>query len=246
MLPHLVNKKQLERTGFTFEAGENLRECLGISVSEWQDLLSHWNNLGPDNYLGTDYMFRLRRYGQFKLTPSIGELVTSPPVSFSQPAHLNSHAGGMTREFLPLEHSAETSPALHKILKESFNVFEVPEELRAETWIIDVNFFRIRTEGPSGYSPTPEGIHRDGYPFGVISVVNRHNIEGGVSHVYSLEDEFLAARVLGSESFDAIYAYDTRMKHYTTPIYSQDGGEGYRDLLGFVYYLPGTSYDKEQ
>lgn len=245
MIIKAVDRSRLEADGFAFARGSTLRDALGIGDSEWAALLKHWDDLGPDNYLGTDYMFRLRRFAQLEFEPASGQIRPLEDSTFLQSVDLNRHAGGVVRTFEPIQASALESDALHKVLTGSFDIFEVPAELYGRTWRIDVNFFRIRVDGPNCFSPTPEGIHRDGYPFGVIAVVQRHNIQGGISHVYSLENEFVTARLLGDESLDSLYAYDTRMKHYTTPIFSCDGQEGYRDLLGFVYYLPGSPYDRE-
>ncbi|HYY10581.1 MAG TPA: 2OG-Fe dioxygenase family protein [Kineosporiaceae bacterium] len=240
-----VDRARLDEDGFAFSGGAALREHYGISDDEWAAFLVNWDDLGPDDYLGTDYMFRLRRFGRLDFCPADGTLRPLEDSTFLQSKDLNRHAGGVVRSFEPIDASVLTSRPLGAVLRGAFEAFDVPAEFRERTWRIDVNFFRIRTEGPNSYSPTPEGIHRDGYPFGVISVVGRRNIQGGISHVYSLDEEFVAARLLGEESLDSLFAYDTRVKHYTTPVYSCDGREGHRDLLGFVYYLPGSHLDRE-
>lgn len=240
-----VDVHRLRDDGYVFACGDQLRASYAIDDTDWHSFLTHWDDLGPDNYLGTEYMFRLRRYSRFEFCPASGALDVQDESTFLQSRDLNKHAGGVVRTFEPIQRSAAKSEALRKVLTGAFEAFDVPTDLKERTWCIDVNFFRVRTQGPYEYSPTPEGIHRDGYPFGVISVVRRGNIQGGVSHVYSLDEEFRAARVLGTQSLDSLFAYDTRVKHYTTPIYSCDGDEGFRDLLGFVYYLPNSPLDRE-
>jgi hypothetical protein len=75
-------------------------------------------------------------------------------------------------------------------------------------------------------------------------VARRHLIEGGVSHVYTMDEKLIDVRLL-EESLDTLYAFDNRVKHYATPIYAQTVAEGYRDTLVYGFSLPDSKYQKD-
>ena len=80
-----------------------------------------------------------------------------------------------------------------------------------------------------------EGIHQDGADY-IISacVLNRYNIEGGVSSIYDSNIKLLDDFTLKENDF--IFQDDTNLYHYVTPIkYTESDSyihQGYRDIIG--------------
>jgi len=80
-----------------------------------------------------------------------------------------------------------------------------------------------------------EGIHQDGADY-IISacVLNRYNIEGGVSSIYDSNIKLLDEFTLKENDF--IFQDDKNLYHYVTPIqYTESNsylGQGYRDIIG--------------
>ena len=80
-----------------------------------------------------------------------------------------------------------------------------------------------------------EGIHQDGADY-IISacVLNRYNIEGGVSSIYDSNIKLLEHLTLREN--DLIFQDDKKLYHYVSPIeyipIDSHMGQGYRDIIG--------------
>lgn len=229
--------------GYVFAGGAEVRDLIGESGANWPGFRAHWDTLGEDRYLKGDYMFRLRRFGQVGLVPNGGKVWLRDPVAYYQSEELNRYAGGIVREFPPLTEEFVANDLFQNLLRSSFDVFGVEDEYRDAEWVADISLFRLKVERHRVTEPTPEGIHRDGVPFGVIHMVGRKDIEGGVSHVYTMDEELIDLGVL-RDPLDTLYAFDNRVKHYVTPIYATTREEGWREVLVYGFSLPGTKYDK--
>jgi hypothetical protein len=236
--------EDLLHRGYTFVGGDSLRASVGAHGAAWTALLALWDDLGDDPYLQGDYMFRSRRYGTVGLVPRTGEIRMHSPSTFFQPSAINPYAGDIVRTFAPLPDGLATDDIFAGLLGSSFDRFGVEEEYLDAEWVLDVNLFRLRVEGARVTEPTPEGIHRDGVPFGTVHVVRRHLVEGGVSQVYTMDEKLVDVRLL-EEPLDTLCAFDNRLKHYATPIYAQTMAEGYRDTLVYGFSLPDTKYQKD-
>lgn len=234
---------ELEGNGYVFVAAEQVRELVDPTGEHLEDFAGHWNDLRDDPYLGGEYVFRRRRFAQLGLVPAEGRLWRREHGKFFQSSDLNQYAGGIDREFAPIEDRAIASPVFQGLVTTSFSMFEVEPEFQTAEWHVDVHFFRLRVDTNRVSEPTPEGIHRDGYPFGVLHLMGRQGVEGGISHIYDLDEKLLDVHLF-ERRLDTLYAYDNRIKHYATPLYAQGMDEGHRDLMGYVFYLPGTKYDK--
>jgi hypothetical protein len=145
--------------------------------------------------------------------------------------------------FPPLLEEFVNSAIFQNLVRTTFDSFAVEDEFRDGEWIVDVTQFRLKVERERVTEPTPEGIHRDGVPFGVIHMVGRKDIEGGVSHVYSMDKELIDVGVL-REPLDTLYAWDNKVMHYVTPIFATGLEEGWRDVLVCGFSLPNSKYDK--
>lgn len=238
----MVNHALLQ-SGYTFATGEQLRAETGFGAPELTEFLSHWDDLGADPYLKGDYTFRYRRYGNVGLVPRTGKIRLHEDSTFFQSSDINPYAGDIERTFAPLTASLMGNELFLALLRTSFDRFGVEDEYLDAEWLLDVNLFRLTVEGNRVTEPTPEGIHRDGVPFGTVHVVRRHLVEGGVSHVYTMDEKLIDVRLL-HEPLDTLYAFDDRVKHYATPIFSRGTGEGYRDTLVYGFHLPDTKYRK--
>ena len=80
-----------------------------------------------------------------------------------------------------------------------------------------------------------EGIHQDGADY-IISacVLNRYNVEGGISSIYDSDIKLLDKYLLKENDF--IFQDDKKLYHYVTPIqYTESDSilsQGHRDIIG--------------
>lgn len=231
------------REGYAFATGAELRAELDPSGVHWPTFEAHWEGLDEDPYLKGDYVFRHRRYGLVGYTPRTGVSRMLENTTFYQSSEINGYAGGIQRTFAALEPDFVAHPLFQALMHSSFAAYGVEDEYLDAEWQADVNLFRLKVEEARVTEPTPEGIHRDGVPFGTVHVVHRHRVEGGISHVYTMDEELLDVKML-TGGLDTLYAFDNRVKHYATPLFAHGMSEGYRDTLVYGFFLPGTKYRK--
>ena len=81
--------------------------------------------------------------------------------------------------------------------------------LVAETWLIEAHQFRIITGRDPG-KPTPEGLHRDGVDYVFISLIERHNISGGVTRVVPANTAARSHTVELARPANSLFLIDSR------------------------------------
>lgn len=241
-ITHSINQ-ELKTKGFSFQSGSLVTSLINASNNDVKQFKNEWNELGEDNYLQSDYMFRYRRYGQIGFIPSEKKFWKREDTTYFQSSDINSYAGGLDRQFAPLTDRIVNSEVFRNLIATSFDTFAVEEDFLDQEWFVDIHLFRLITEDIKETSPTPEGIHRDGFPFGALHLLDRQNIEGGVSRVHTLDEELLGIRTLEAP-LDSFYCFDDRVKHFTTALVANGMDKGHRDVLVYGFHLPGTKYEK--
>ena len=139
-----------------------------------------FDKLALDPYVRSPKAFRYRAFAQGKAVGSNIEWNTSR--SFFQETWNNPYAGGMRREFAPIE-----SDVL------AFLATAVIPELMIATGeddaSIGVHQIRIVADDEQPGLPAPEGVHQDGFDYIAVIVVRRQNVSGGVSLVLDVTGE---------------------------------------------------------
>jgi len=102
-------------------------------------------------------------------------------------------------------------------------------------WRVECHQFRIiPSENEAGF-PTPEGKHRDGVDFVLVTLINRLNIDGGETTIYDSNDKEIASRVMSNE-WESVFINDIKTMHKVSPIYKRDSSEeAYRDTLVLTF-----------
>ncbi len=80
------------------------------------------------------------------------------------------------------------------------------------SWHVEVHQFRTMASKEHYGKPTPEGIHCDGRDYVFITIVRRHNISGGITHLYSTDRKRIKRLELKNFS-ESIFLDDTKMMH---------------------------------
>ncbi|MER3587489.1 MAG: hypothetical protein C4322_03275, partial [Mastigocladus sp. ERB_26_1] len=154
-----------------------LRKVNSISTEGFQPF---FNNLPVDPYIKGNY--RTRRLSRFIVSQD--KLIKLPHGYLFQSKDYNPLVGDIKREF------AELDDALIKldIFKNLVLAFSDSCKLHPEA---EIGVHQIRTScSPDNFgNPAPEGIHRDGTDFIGIFSVDRQNIVGGETHLYTTKKE---------------------------------------------------------
>ncbi|MFM2111618.1 MAG: hypothetical protein RLZZ271_278, partial [Pseudomonadota bacterium] len=158
------------------------------------------------------------------------------------PLDYNALHGGMLRWFEPILPQLDEAPAWAGMLQ---GLAAVCSALKPEVkqWFVEAHPFRIDTTGGIG-RPTPEGAHRDGVDFVAVMLVQRQQIKGGETRVFSagegdgLDKPLMGQRFTLTEPWSLLLLDDERVIHETTPI--QPAGEhGWRDTLVLTFRANG-------
>ena len=196
-----------------------------------------WNDLPADNFLNDGGHYRYRRYAVFSSQP-ISKLKTAqftllPHEPHYQSTYRNAMNGGIYRHFKPFKNSTLANPVLSHIIHWCTNTISNDSQKK---WRIQAHQFRIEANHNEIGKPTPEGIHRDGADFVLIMLIQRHNITGGVSHIYDANKKLQFARVLETLT-DAILLDDRKVWHGVSEVYALDKIQsGYRDVLVLTFH----------
>lgn len=190
-----------------------------------------FNELPEDPYIKGNY--RQRRLSRFKLADN--ELIQLPHGYLYQSKDYNSVVGGLKREFYPLDRELIALDEFKQLVKEVSDYCKLKPG-------VDIGVHQIRTLcSPKNFgNPAPEGIHQDGANFVAIFSVDRHNVEGGATHLYMARREKpVFSKVL--HPGELLLVNDRDFFHFTTPIKPLEPAVGTRDV--FVLTSPSLLID---
>ncbi len=227
--------KILTKQGYTILQGPQ------ASHSLWREMLQNtmesfkktWNNLPADNFLSDGGHYRYRRYSVFKWAVKTESLELLPHEPHYQSTYRNNMNGGINRNFEPLKKTTIDNPIIKNII--SF-VSDLISSNTQKQWRIQAHQFRIEANKDEIGKPTPEGIHRDGADFILIMVLKRHNITGGVNHIYDDDKRLVFGGILENTG-DAVLIDDRQVWHGVSEIYPKDDSDScYRDVLVLTFH----------
>jgi hypothetical protein len=180
-----------------------------------------FKNMPVDPYIKGNY--RSRRLSRF--TVNGDELIKLPHGYLFQSKEYNPLAGDIKREF------AELDDAMIEldIFQELILAFTDSCKLHPEA---EIGVHQIRTSCSSDNmgNPAPEGIHSDGTDFIGIFSVDRNNIQGGETHLYTGKKEKpVFSKVL--HPGELLLVNDHEFFHFTTPIKPESDDLGTRDVF---------------
>lgn len=197
---------------------------------DWNGFADSWNNLLLDRHMADGGNYRYRRYSEFEFLQSRGEFSLLPHRPYQQSKEINYLNGGVDRLYSPIERKIQLSTVMQALLK--YCVFLIGSKIdSSQKWVAQVfqNRIHARAGGVDG-EPTPEGMHRDGVDFVMILMINRVNVQGGISSVFDGEKKLLKTKSLSMPG-DYFFLDDNRTFHSASSISSLGIGDGYRDAL---------------
>jgi hypothetical protein len=190
-----------------------------------------FNDLSEDPNIKGHY--RYRRLSRFRITEA--GVMKLPHGYLFQSKEYNPLVGDIKREFEELSDELVNLEMFKALLL----VFRDFCALRPGA---DIGVHQIRTTcAPESFgNPAPEGIHQDGTDFICIYSVDRNNIQGGETHLYtSRTEEPVFNKMLYPG--ELVLVNDRKFFHYTTPVRPASEGNGTRDV--FVLSCPSMMMD---
>jgi hypothetical protein len=227
---------ELSRDGWARRSAVEMKDVLGVREGAWQSFVGGWRGMPVDTYMADGGGYRQRRFGVFEIGPQAIVSITGQP--HHQSLEHNRLNGGFDRWFAPLSQEVANSAILARILaccRETYSAL-VPD---AAGWRAEVHQFRIEAAGRHAGHPTPEGRHRDGVFAGLVMLIARDGVEGGVTRLWTPKGRQLASFAMITPG-EALFFDDRKLLHEVTPVYAPaTSSEGYRDVLVVTFAPTG-------
>lgn len=224
----------LQKPGFMFAMGKNnrLQQQLARRMGQAYQRFRHsWGGLLLDPYLRDGGNYRYRRYSVFHWKNNALDVLPHEP--HYQSSHYNRVHGGFNRHFRAWLPTTLKNPALKEIVRWATQQFS---RSPAELWRIQAHQFRIIARLDQQGKPTPEGIHKDGAEYILIMMMDRHNVNGGVSRIYGNDMRPLAEGTL-AQAGDLVLVNDHAVYHGVTEISPADPTQpAWRDVLVLTFH----------
>ncbi|MFC3126666.1 2OG-Fe dioxygenase family protein [Pseudoroseomonas globiformis] len=205
-----------------------------LSGAAWSAFAASWDNLRPDEFMADKGRYRLRRHAVWRLEPGDPSPRRAPHQPHYQSLNNNPLNGGVQRWFAPVDDAVAKGPALDALLCGARSVFDrlVP----GAVWHVEAHQFRIQARADEAGKPTPEGMHRDGVDYVMVTLIGRENVAGGVTAIRIDGQEGEAASFTLTEPLDSVLLDDRRVWHGVTPVVPLDAArEGHRDVLVLTF-----------
>lgn len=183
--------------------------------------------------MGDKGKYRYRRYSVLSWQHDLMSFSLEKHQPHYQDIHYNYLNGGVERHYEPFENNTLGNRCFKVLLEFSTSVFN---QLRKNTdWHIEAHQFRIIMDDKNLGFPTPEGIHRDGRHFILMTLIDKVNVWGGETSLYDDNKNKILKKTL-SEPTDTLLVHDEKTMHGVTAIKRiSPQMKAYRDILVITY-----------
>ncbi|PIB94778.1 2OG-Fe dioxygenase family protein [Caulobacter sp. FWC2] len=224
----------LAAEGFVrFEAGETHTLLGDEAVAQWPTFADSWNDLPLDGFMADGGRYRRRRFAAFSALPRHVE--RKPHQPHWQSRDYNPLNGGVQRWFEPVTDAIAAHPVTQGVIRAGLELFHPLSGSPASPWHVELHQFRIEARADEAGQPTPEGAHRDGVDWVIVMLVDRQNVDSGVTDIYAPDGTSLGSFTLTTPG-DAVFLDDHRVLHGVTPIQPHDPEQpALRDVLVVTY-----------
>jgi hypothetical protein len=221
----------LRDRAFVFLDGERMRRALEAAcpLDDLRAFTDSWERLEPDQFMADGGRYRRRRHAT--LAAARGQpAVPQPHQPHFQSVAYNALNGGIERWFAPIEEAVVGGATMRGLLQFGGAIADALFPAPA-AWHVELHQFRIEARADALGQPTPEGLHRDGVDFVMVVMVQRTNIERGVTRIHGSDRAPVGSFTL-EQPFDAALLDDHRVFHAVTPVEPLDPRlPAHRDVL---------------
>lgn len=208
-------------TGFYIGSKELGPHFLDLS-STWHSFSATWDMLSTDQYMQDKGKYRKRSYSTMYYSSQSEKVLIKPYMPLYKSKEYNHFAGDIFRYFDKTDPILYKNQYFQKALSLAASVFDQCEITAGNAnpeWFIEVDQYRIEANASTNGKPTPEGIHSDGTSYFLLMLVDRKNIEGGISSIYTSDLELVGETTLAFPG-DMMLIDDLRMLHAVSDINS--------------------------
>lgn len=215
---------------FEFDKSHQLRYGIMNLFPRWNSSYSEYTlPLSEEfknkyNYLTLDTNYTNVRFRRYSLISTENMQVIGTKFYQSEDYN-NTRLGGVTRVYKEI--NIVDDNCFHDIVRHFIQV--VKQKSSQICRYCTVHQIRVAVDNDS-ITPAPEGIHQDGYSYVGILCVNRENIMGGVTKIYTLDNNEIYSTIL--KPGEMIILNDREVKHYVSNIVRMKNDKvSFRDVL---------------
>lgn len=227
--------QRMTNDGFALVDAATMAENLAPfgSLNDWAYFAAGWNDMPRDTYMADGGRYRRRRHAVFQALAGVPSINRLPDRPHYQTVDYNALNGGIARMFAPIAAATTATQSFRTIAGFSRALFD---DLSPDTsWDIEMHQFRIESRIGEPGKPTPEGLHRDGVDYVLVLLIERVNIERGVTTIHGDDRALLGSFTLATP-LDAALVHDRRLFHGVTAVQPLDPDRpAHRDVLVLTF-----------
>lgn len=233
---HSPEASAIAESGYVFVPAAALYATLnafGADDAAWRRFADSWHRMPVDRFMADGGRYRRRRHATLRAGAD-GRWARLPQQPHYQSRDYNPLNGGVQRWFSPVDPVVIDNPATAGLLNLSARTFGAlaPE---VGPWHVELHQFRIEAAPDREGQPTPEGVHRDGVDYVLVTLIARQNVSEGSTHIRHADGTELGAFTLAAPG-DTVLLDDRRVLHGVTPIHPLDPARpAYRDALVITF-----------
>jgi hypothetical protein len=229
--------EHVAKEDFIYLTGNDVRGIINnsddLSVDDLSNYQQSWNHLNLDNFMADNGKYRYRRHATLSGNAGAGYWRQEKHQPHYQAVEYNGVNGGIERHYDPIDTSVLFGSTMASLI--SLGTSLASHLSPYCKWKIEVHQFRISADQGAVGKPTPEGVHRDGVNYVLMSMVNSQNLKGGVSTIYDLNKTPLSSYTF-THPLEVAFVNDERVYHGVTPIEPLiSDSPAVRDLLVVTY-----------
>ncbi len=228
-------RARLAGPGFALVGAAEMRAALAPfgALDDWTDFAAGWEGMPVDEYMADGGRYRRRRHAVFHALAGTREISRAPDRPHYQTKEYNTLHGGIARHFAPVRAEVAATRSFTTILGYARALFDAL--CPGQDWDIEMHQFRIEAVAGAPGQPTPEGLHRDGVDYVLVLLIERVNIESGVTTVHDLDGTELGSFTL-AQPLDAALVHDRKVFHGVTAVTPIDAAApAHRDVLVLTF-----------
>ncbi|MDH2535053.1 2OG-Fe dioxygenase family protein [Acinetobacter baumannii] len=234
------HSKDITNQGYTFidsnifQKIQNEHNFFNVCEKDIKEFIDSWNDLDLDLFMSDKGKYRTRKHASFTIHNTDKIILKNKYIPHFQTIEYNPLNGGIARHFTEIDKKTIENPIFKNLMQFAYFTFS---EIKMENWFIEAHQFRIRAKPNDTGKPTPEGIHRDGVDFVLMALINRENIQGGMTKIYDLNKK-LKSEILLENFLDIALVDDHQVYHSVTKIQVDDiqkNSIGLRDVLVITF-----------
>lgn len=230
-------RQALAADGFVrFEGSETMALLGPEAAAGWSVFADSWNDLPLDGFMADGGRYRRRRFAAFAASPE--SVVRKPHQPHWQSRDYNPLNGGVQRWFEPVTETIADHPVTRGVIAAGLDLFQPLTVDPPLAWHVELHQFRIEARADMAGQPTPEGAHRDGVDWVIVLLIDRRNVDSGVTDIYAPDGTSLGSFTLVAPG-DAVCVDDHRVLHGVTAIRPLDPAlPAIRDVLVVTFRRP--------